>query len=433
MALISPPMEAAQPFVASNGHAELHPSLHRRPRHIESKWPTFEEDEVAAVVDVLRSGRVNSLHHGGRCRAFEEGFAKLCGVPFAIALANGTLALELALKALQIGPGDEVIVSPRSFVASVSCVVNVGARPVFADVDPVSQNISAETISRVLTERTRAVVAVHLAGWPCDMVELLTLARRHGLKIIEDCAQAHGATYHGQMVGSFGDAAAFSFCTDKIISTGGEGGMLLLRDRADWARAWSYKDHGKDPDCMGQPAGSQFRWLHNSVGSNYRMTEMQAAIGLCQLGKLAERLRVRRRNAALLNQLLAGLPSLRLSLPGPGIVPAYYKYYAFVRPEVLLDGWSRDRIAGEAVARGIPCSVGTCPEIYRERAFADGPFAPPAPLRVASELGETALMLPVDHSLSTTSIRAMGEILRDVLLEAERVAPVAEMPHVLAS
>jgi dTDP-4-amino-4,6-dideoxygalactose transaminase len=387
-----------------------------------SRWPTYDEDEIDAVVEVLRSGRVNALHHGDRCRLFEERFAALCDMPFAISLANGTLALELALRALGIGPGDEVIVTCRSFVASASCVRTCGAVPVFADVDPQSQNVTAATIAAALTARTRAVIVVHLGGWPCAMDEIMALARAHDLRVIEDCAQAHGATFKGAPVGSFGDAAAFSFCTDKIISTGGEGGMLLLRDRAVWARAWSYKDHGKDWEALAQPGnGTTFQWLHTSIGSNYRMTEMQAAIGLCQLDKLADRVLHRRRNAALLNRTLEGLATLRLTPPPASVEHAYYKYYAFVRPEHLGTGWSRDHILKEAARLGVPCCAGICPEIYLEKAFAaesDAAVSRPR-LPVARALGQGSIMLPVDHTLSPAAVQNMGLILKTILLEAE--------------
>lgn len=385
-----------------------------------SRWPVYEADEIEAVAEVLRSGRVNSLHHGDRCRLFEERFAALCAMPFAIALANGTLALELALRALEIGPGDEVIVTCRSFVASASCVRTCGAVPVFADVDPNSQNVTAATIAAALTARTRAVILVHLGGWPCAMDEIMALARAHHLKVIEDCAQAHGATFKDAPVGSFGDAAAFSFCTDKIISTGGEGGMLLLRDRAVWARAWSYKDHGKDWEALAQPGdGTAFRWLHASIGSNYRMTEMQAAIGLCQMEKLADRILQRRRNAALLDRILEGLAALRLTRPPASVGHAYYKYYAFVRPERLASDWSRDRILKEAARLGVPCGAGICPEIYLEKAFAAGSDAVVPRLPVARALGQASIMLPVDPTLSPAAVQNMGLILKTILLEAE--------------
>jgi dTDP-4-amino-4,6-dideoxygalactose transaminase len=385
---------------------------------IRSAWPRFAEDEIEAATAVLRSGRVN-YWTGEEGRAFEREFARACGVGYGVALANGTVALELALRVLDIGPGDEVVVSPRSFMASAACVVAVGATPVFADVDADSGNLAATTVEPVVSGRTRAVICVHLAGWPCEMGPILELARRRGLYVIEDCAQAHGARYMGRPVGSLGDVAAFSFCQDKIITTAGEGGMLVTDDRRLWARAWSYKDHGKgiaSLDGHAHPPG--FRWLHDGFGTNWRMTEVQAAIGRRQLRKLPEWLAARRRNTTILEAELAGLDALRVPRPGPGIEHARYKHYAFLRPERLRPGWQRDRILAVIAARGAPALSGTCPEIYREKAFRDAGLGPAAPLPVAQELGRTSLMLPVDPTLDAATVRAMGEIVRGVVAEA---------------
>lgn len=398
--------------------AEITP-IPNRPAPIRSSWPTYAEDEIAEVAEILRSGRVNALHHGERCRAFEAAFAGRCERTHGIAVANGTLALELALRALGVGAGDEVIVPARSFVASASCVVTVGATPIFADVDPDSQTVNASTIAAAFTPRTRAVIVVHLAGWPAPMDEIMTLADALGVSVIEDCAQAHGAIWNGHPVGSFGAAAAFSFCTDKIISTGGEGGLLLLRDSEAWRCAWAFKDHGKaPPQEPAQPNNGQFRWLHRSVGSNYRMTEMQAGIGLLQLGKLDRWVGDRNRNATILNRHLAASPAIRTVLPPAPIVNAYYKYYAFVRPDRLRPGWSRDRILATLIARGIPAGSGICPEIYREQAFVGTSSAPLARLPVSKMLGETSLMLPCDQTLGVADVERMARAVESVMSEA---------------
>jgi len=378
---------------------------------VRSAWPRYGDDEIAAVHGVLRSGQVNALVHGEKCRRFEAAFAGYIGVSHAIAVANGTLALELGLRALGVGPDDEVIVTARSYFASVSCIVALGARPVFADVDPVSQNIDPEAIEAAITSATKAVICVHLAGWPCDMPRIVDICRRHKLKLVEDCAQALGAAIDQRRVGSFGDAAAFSFCTDKILSTGGEGGMLVMRDRAVWSRAWSYKDHGKDHDKVVAPTtGGTFRWLHESFGSNYRLTEMQAAIGLLQLGKLPAWLTWRKDNAAVLDAALAGHPRLRLARPPANIDHAYYKYYAFLRDTPRGDdGAARDALVARLQAMGVPCGSGSCPEMYRERAFAGTGWAPTARLSVARTLGATSIMLPVDPTLSVEDMAVMAE------------------------
>ncbi len=381
-------------------------------------WPHYALDELDAVRDVLASGKVN-YWTGQECAAFEKEYAAHAGSRYAVALANGSMALELALHALGIGPGDDVVVTSRSFIASASCAVLRGARPVFADVDPASQNVTAETVRRVLTPATRAVIPVHLAGWPCDMGPLLELARARGISVIEDCAQSHGATYQERVTGSLGDVAAFSFCQDKIISTGGEGGMLLTNDRALWERAWSYKDHGKSYDAMQarqrQPEAS---WVHQSFGTNGRMTEMQAAIGRRQLKKLAHWLELRRRNARLLDAALAGLPGLTVQVPEPGFGHAYYKYCAFLEPARLRPGWDLHRVVESINAEGIACVAGSVGEIYLEKAFADRGLAPAARLPNARRLAETGMIFMVHPTLAERDIRDTADAIVKVMRAA---------------
>ena len=375
-------------------------------------WPVFDEEQQAAVQRVLESGRVN-YWTGPEGRAFEAEFAARFGARHAIALGNGTLALDLALRAVGVTAGDEVIVTPRSFMASASCVALLGATPVFVDVHPDSQNMTLAGVEQALTPRTKAILPVHLAGWPCDMDGIMALADRHGLAVIEDCAQAHGAAINGQSVGSFGTAAAYSFCQDKIMTTGGEGGMLLTDSEAVYRWAWAFKDHGKSSAKMNAGNGSrEFRYVHDSIGSNYRMTEMQAAIGRVQLRRLDNWLEIRHRNAGLWRESLADLAALRLPQPGPGVKHAYYKFYAFLVPEALRPDWSRARILQEANDAGVACFSGSCPEIYRETAFADDDRAP---LPVAKRLGETSLMLLVDPTLDENRIRVDAEKLRAVI------------------
>lgn len=383
---------------------------------LKSCWPLYEEDEIAAVTEVLRSGRVNSLHHGEQCQALETGFARLSDMPYAIALANGTLALELALRALGLGAGDEVILPSRSFFASVSCVVAIGATPVFADIKLSSGNIDPASVRAAVTPDTRAVLCVHLAGWPCEMRELRDICDEHGLLLVEDCAQAHGATYDGRPVGSFGDAAAFSFCTDKIISTGGEGGLLLLRDAEAFERAWSYKDHGKDRARTFAPAGgSQFRWLHTSFGTNWRLTEMQAAIGNIQLAKLPDWIAARRRNAAILDQALDGVPGVIVDRPAAHIGHARYKYYARIDTAVHREPGARDALAAAIAAQGPFCGSGSCPEMYLEDAIRGSLFAPSERLPNAQDLGTSSIMFQCDQTLSPEQMAEIGSIAAEVI------------------
>jgi dTDP-4-amino-4,6-dideoxygalactose transaminase len=383
-----------------------------------SPWPFFDEDEIQAAASVLRSGRVNQWT-GEEVDKFQQEFAAFCGVKHAIALANGSVALELAMKALGIGPGAEVVVTPRTFIASASCVVLQGAIPVFADVDRDSQNIHAESIRKVLSPKTRAIIAVHLAGWPCEMEPIMDLARENDLKVIEDCAQAHGASYQGKPVGAFGHISAFSFCQDKIMTTGGEGGMLLTDDDELWAFCWSYKDHGKSYDAVYRREYAQgFQWLHESFGTNWRMTEIQAAIGRLQLRKLQRWVDIRRMNAALLSERFSGLKALRLTLPQAEAYHSYYKYYVFVRPGRLKPGWDRDRIMNRIVAQGIPCLSGSCSEIYREKAFESSGLQPSQRLEVARELGETSLMFLVHPTLTKEDMNAVADVVEQVMAEA---------------
>ena len=377
-------------------------------------WPHFGPDEIASAMRVLQSGKVN-YWTGEEGRRFEEEFAAQAGCKYSIAVTNGTVALELALHALGIGPGDEVIVPSRTFIASASCVVMRGAKPVVADIDPNSQNITAETIRPLLTTRTKAIVAVHLAGWPCDMDPIVALANEQRLKVIEDCAQCHGATYKGRPVGSLGNVGAFSFCQDKIITTGGEGGMVTTSEKAIWEKAWSYKDHGKSYEAVyNREHAPGFRWLHESFGTNWRLTEFQSALGRSLLRKLPRMVEIRRRNAAILTQGFRQHDALHVPQPPSHIGHSYYKYYAFVRQEKLRKGWTRNRILSAIIAEGIPCFTGSCSEIYLEKAFTPD-LRPAKRLTVAKELGETSLMFLVHPTLSEIDMhdtcRAVARVL----------------------
>jgi hypothetical protein len=382
-------------------------------------WPSFTQEEIAAATQVLESGRVN-YWTGDEGRQFEKEFASFAGCKHAIALANGTVALELALQALGIGPGDEVIVPSRTFIASASCAVMRGAKPVVADVDRDSQNITVDTIRAVLSPRTRAIVTVHLAGWPCDMDPILDLAREYQLKVVEDCAQAPGATYKERPVGSLGDVNAFSFCQDKIMTTGGEGGMLTTNDSDLWSRAWAFKDHGKSYEAVYQrqhPPG--YRWLHESFGTNWRMTEMQSAMGRMILRKLPQSILKRQKLAGILRDRFSQIPSLRVTTPPAYLTHAFYKYYVFLRPEYLRADWSRQRIVDAINAEHVPCFVGSCSEIYLEQAF-PADLRPAERLPIAKELGETALMFLVHPTLSERDMEDTAGAVTKVLACATR-------------
>jgi dTDP-4-amino-4,6-dideoxygalactose transaminase len=385
-----------------------------------SPWPSFTQEEADAVSRVILSNKVN-YWTGTEGREFEKEFAAWVGTDYAIALGNGTLALDIALKALNIGVADEVITTPRTFLASASSIVTSGASPVFADVDLNSQNITAASIEAVLTEKTKAVIVVHLAGMPAEMDDIMALSKEYGFYVIEDCAQAHGAQYKGRSVGSIGHIGAWSFCQDKIISTGGEGGMVTTNSKELWSTMWSYKDHGKSFDAIynrEHPPG--FRWLHESFGTNWRMTEMQAVLGRIQLTRMADWTAKRQTNARQIDDALTDLTIVRLVEVPEYIEHAEYKHYLFVEPEFLKADWSRDRIVHEIMAKGVPAFQGSCSEIYLEKAFDNKPWRPNERLKNAVELGETSLMFLVHPTLTQSEIDKTCEVVRSVLLSAQK-------------
>lgn len=394
-----------------------------------SQWPSFTREEADAISTVLLSNKVN-YWTGEQCRRFEEDFANWTGSQFAVALSNGTVALDLALKALGIQNGDEVITTPRTFLASVSSIVNIGAKPVFADVDRNSQNISASTIEKKITPATKAIIVVHLAGMPADMDAIMAMAKKYDLYVIEDCAQAHGAFYKGRSVGTIGDIGAWSFCQDKIMTTGGEGGMVTTNSKDLWEKMWSYKDHGKSWDAvynMKHPDG--FRWLHDSFGTNWRMTEIQAAIGRIQLTRLEGWNKQRNENAECIWNACKKHKALRVPDLTCGnctdictkvekCIHAAYKCYVFIRQEFLKSDWDRDRVMREINKNEVPCFSGSCSEVYLERAFDNTDFRPESRLPVAKELGETSLMFLVHPTLTSDEIEKTCTVIDLVMKEA---------------
>lgn len=392
-----------------------------------SPWPSFTQEEADAVSQVLLSNKVN-YWTGQECRKFETEFAKWADSKYAIAMGNGTLALDVALQALDIGAGDEVIVTPRTFIASISSVVNAGATPVFADVDEETGNITPESIAAVLTDKTKAIVCVHLAGWPCDMDGIMALADKHNLYVIEDCAQAHGARYKGRSVGSIGHIGAWSFCQDKVMTTGGEGGMVTTNDEQLWRKMWAYKDHGKSYAAVYEtehPPG--YRWLHESFGTNWRMTEMQAVLGRIQLTRMPDWTAKRTANAQAILDICAkweakgylSVPRLEESPQFADSTHAYYKLYVYVQPDNLPKEWSRDRIIEEINKLGVPCFSGSASEVYLEKAFDNTGLRPETRLPVAKQLGETSLMFLVHPTLTADEIKQTVQAIDSVFTKID--------------
>ncbi|MDQ9094034.1 DegT/DnrJ/EryC1/StrS aminotransferase family protein [Pseudoalteromonas haloplanktis] len=385
-----------------------------------SPWPSFTQDEADAVSRVVLSNKVN-YWTGTEGREFEKEFATWADSEYAIALGNGTLALDVALKALNVGAGDEVITTPRTFLASASSIVTAGAAPVFADVDLNSQAITAESIKAVLTPKTKAVIVVHLAGMPAEMDEIMALSKQHGFYVIEDCAQAHGAKYKGRSVGSIGHVGAWSFCQDKIMTTGGEGGMVTTNSKELWSAMWSYKDHGKSFDAIynrEHPPG--FRWLHESFGTNWRMTEMQAVLGRIQLTRMSDWTAKRQAYGAELDKAANGFDCIRLVSVPEYSEHAEYKHYMFIKPDYLAEGWDRDRIVNTIVERGVPCFQGSCSEVYLEKAFDNTPWRPETRLPNAVELGETSIMFLVHPTLTETEIAKTTQVMKEVFVLASK-------------
>ena len=385
-----------------------------------ASWPLFSEEEANAVKNVLLSNKVN-YWTGNECREFEKEFAVWSNSKYAIALGNGTLALDSAFKALDIGIGDEVIVTARTYIASVTSIVNAGAIPIFADVDLNSQNITPETIRSMITSKTKAIVCVHLAGWPCEMDEIMDIANEFNLYVIEDCSQAHGAKYKGKSVGSIGNIGCWSFCQDKIMTTGGEGGMVTTNDKSLWSKMWSYKDHGKSYEAVYErkhPDG--FRWVNESFGTNWRMTEMQGVIGRIQLRRMENWRTNRITNANKIWDTAKKCKGLRVPDIPNHIDHAAFKCYVFVKSNELKNKWDRDKIIKEINSLDVPCYTGACSEVYLEKAFDNTGLRPKERLVNAKKLGETSLMFLVHPTLSKDEIHQTCNIITSTMNLATR-------------
>ena len=388
------------------------------------QWPYFDDAQISVAAEVLRSGRVNAWT-GEQTASFEHEFAAWCGTSHAIAMANGSLALSSAYLSIGLGVGDELITTPRTFIATASSAVLLGATPVFADVDRDSGCITAQTIEPLITSRTKAISIVHLGGWPADMPAICDLAQSHGIAVVEDCAQAHGAQIKvdgaWRSVGSFGDVAAWSFCQDKILTTAGEGGMVTTSNKALWDRIWSIKDHGKSYQAVFErdhPLG--FRWLHEGFGSNFRLTEFQSSIGRVQLSKLSEWHKTRQSHAQTLVNALRVLSVLRVPIVDDHQRHAWYKFHCYVIPNALASGWTRDRIISEICESGYPAFQGSCSEVYLEKCFQDLGLFPRDRLEVARELGESSLMFLVHPTITSQQMHDYCSVICDVLRRASR-------------
>lgn len=385
-----------------------------------NSWPYYEQDEIDAASKVLKSGKVNSWN-GDQTLLFQNEFAERLKVKYSVAIANGSLALSSCYLSCNLKPGDEVITTPRTFIATASSLILLKLKPVFADVDPNTGCITAQTIEPLINKRTKAIVVVHLGGWPADMNQINKLADKYQLKVVEDCAQAHGAKINGRSVGTFGDCAAWSFCTDKIISTAGEGGMVTTNDKNIWNLVWSLKDHGKSFNSVFKekhPYG--FRWLHEKFGSNFRLTEFQSVIGRIQLNKLDNWNKIRQRNASIISEKLSKCNLLRIPIPPSNITHAWYKYYCYLNLDQMKSDWSRDRIIREINENGYPAFHGGCSEIYLEKCFKNSKFKQSKRLPFAKLLGETSLMFNVHPTIDENMMENYSDIIQKIIIRASK-------------
>ena len=387
-----------------------------------ASWPFYSETEVNAVSEILKSGKVN-YWTGENVKKFEEEFSKWVGVKKSLSISNGSLALSASYLSIGLKEGDEIITTPRTFLATASSAMLLKSKPIFADVSEDSGCITPETIEPLITKKTKAISVVHLAGWPAEIEKICKLAQSYKLYVIEDCAQAHGAKVEidGQKksVGSFGDISAWSFCQDKIISTGGEGGMITSSNENLINKVFSIRDHGKTKFSLQREKNKiGFRWVHDNLGSNFRLTEMQAAIGRIQLKNINDTREIRAKNASILLENLRDLSAIKIPFPPENITHAWYKFYCYVIPKYLNSDWSRDRIIKEINIKGFPAFQGSCSEIYLEKCFSERGLAPNKRLPIAQKLGDTSLMFLIHPTITNDEMTKYAETIRSVIKKA---------------
>lgn len=394
---------------------------------MKSNYPYFDSKTIKKVEEILRSGKVN-YWTGNECKQFEKNFSTYVGNKYSVAVSNGSVALEIALKALNLKKKDKIIVTPRSFIISASCVLNLGLRPIFADVDD-NGNLSIEGIEKVYNKNVKAIILVHLNGLSCDLDPILKFVNKNKIYLIEDCSQAHGAIYKGKKVGSFADISIWSFCQDKIISTGGEGGMISTNKKKLWLKCWSYKDHGKNYNSIFyKKHKTGFRWLHDDLGSNYRMTEMQAAIGREQLKTLDRQIQIRNKIAKIYLKELKNYYLQYNLLQKPDFKcqtcpfkqndkscnkckHAFYRLNLYINPKKI----SQIKLISQLNKNNICCGVGSCPEIYREKIFKRLNSYPKKRLPNAKLLGQRSITFPNNPYKNLKKIKSEINTIKKIL------------------
>lgn len=366
-------------------------------------WPNYSSAEIDKVIKIIKSGNVNYVN-GKVGKKFEKLFSKWIKRKYSVALSNGTVALELAIKSLKLPSNSEIMVTARSFFSSASVIVRAGYVPKFIDVDLYDQNISIKDIKKKISKKTKAIICVHLSGNPCRMEKILKITKKYKLKIIEDCAQAHGAEIDNKKVGSFGNIATWSFCNDKIISTLGEGGMISTNEKKIYDYINSYKDHGLSYRNL-KNLKKKFIYNKDFFGSNYRLTEIQSSAGIYQLSKINKTLKQRRFIAEKYTELFKKFSDyFYFYEPPKNTKPAWYRFYIFIKKDLKNYKNLRDKIVEEFTKKKIKCNYGACPEIYLEKAFKNSRFKLNKRLNNCKVLGETSIALDINHTLTKKEI-----------------------------
>ena len=377
-----------------------------------STWPIYDEQMLVGINKIIKKGQVNYLF-GKWGKEFENLFSKYHKVSYSIAVSNGTVGLELALAALELNNNDEVLVTPRSYYSSASCIIRNNLKPVFVDIDLNTQNILVDDIKKKITKKTKCIICVHLGGLPCEMNEIMKIAKHNKIKVIEDCSQAHGAMLDGKLAGSFGDIAVWSFCNDKIISTLGEGGMISTSNKNLYNKLWSLKDIGKNIKKYYENNKKKigFQWLHDSIGTNARLTEIQSYAGYYQLKKLSYVVKKRNENATFLKTELSKLNIFSFLNYSPNYYNAYYRFNFLFNPKYQTNKLSRNILLKELGPR-IDIREGSCPEIYNEKYFKMNYsfFCPNA-----NYIGKYALSLQVDQTIKRESLSNTINILKNFI------------------
>ena len=332
------------------------------PKTVEQEfiWPLYDESDVDCVAEIVRSGKWGNPDCGGEVALFEKEFAAFCGSKYALSCVNGSVALRLSLIACGVKPGDEVLVPPYTFIATASIVIEANCVPVFVDIDPRTYNMDASKIEAAITPHTKAIIPVHFAGQACEMDQILSIAKKHGLRVIEDACHGHGAEYMGKKLGSIGDAGCFSFQSSKNLSSG-EGGMIITNDDALYQMMNSLRN-------VGRVEGGAW-YEHHYAGCNYRITQLQAVLLSSQLKRLEDQTMTRHRNGTYLNELLSKIEGITPLSRGLGETIHSYHIYIFKYDKTKFNGLSKVEFAKMLAAEGVPCFMGYPEPLYKQPLF----------------------------------------------------------------